>query len=186
MTEHGREETDWKTFLRRHWGITAIFAVAAALAIAGAVYVFWWFTGNAQSTNLVPSTLGQWTMGNLVTFILNLIFWELVLVGIPVVIAAVLGWQWWKRLPEEERQYRFFGKRSHSRNAQGAISPLLFIIFAIKVYIDGKWNVAISTWTLNYVVDSMITLLIWALVIIAIPATIAAIWWIHRELKKKP
>ena len=185
MTEEKTaKDADWKTFVRRHWGMIAIFAIAAALAVAGAVYVFWWFTGNAQSTGLVPSTLYQWTMGNLVMFILNLIFWELVLVGIPVAIGAVIGWQWWKRLPEEEKEYRVFGKRSNSRNAEGAISPLLFIVFAIKVYIDGRWNVAMSTWTLNYVVDSIITILIWMLIIIAIPATIAAIWWIHREIKK--
>ena len=176
------KESEWKKFMRKHWGIVAVFIIAAALAVAGAVYVFWWFTGNAQSTGLVPSTLNLWTMNNVVTFILYLIFWELVLIGIPAGIGALIGWQWWKRLPAEEREYRIFGKSSRSRNAGGAISPLLFIAFAIKVYVDGNWNVAISTYTLNYVVDSMITILIWIAAIFAIPATIAIIWWIHHEL----
>jgi hypothetical protein len=179
------KDSDWKNFIRKHWGIVAVFATAVALAVAGAVYVFWWFTGNAQSTGLVPSTLNLWTMGNVVMFILHLIFWELVLIGIPVAVGAVLGWQWWKRLPAEEKEYHLFGKRSRSRNAGGAISPLLFIAFAIKVYVDGNWNVAISTWTLNYVVDSMITILIWIVAIFAIPATIGIIWWIRHELNKK-
>ena len=184
MTNEMSVEKDWKMFMRKHWGIIAVFAVAVVLAVAGAVYVFWWFAGNAQSTGLVPSILSFWTMNNLVIYILNLIFWELVLIGIPVGIGAVIGWQWWKRLPLEER-YNLFGRSSRSRNAGGAISPLLFIAFAIKVFVDGKWNVAISAYTLDYVVESMITILIWIAAIIAIPATIAAIWWIHHEMNKK-
>ena len=124
-------------------------------------------------------------MGNVVTFLLHLIFWEFVLIGIPVVFGAIVGWQWWKRLPAEEKEHQIFGKRSRSRNAEGAISPLLFIAFAIKVYIDGNWNVAIATWTLNYVVDSIITILIWAAIIFGIPVAIGFIWWIHHEVKRK-
>ena len=188
MTEETEVEknTDWKRFIRKHWGVVAVFAVAAALAVASAVYVFWWFAGNAQSTGLVPSTLSLWTMEHLVMFILNLIFWELVLIGIPVAAGAILGWQWWIRLPAAEKEYHLFGSRSRSRNAEGAISPLLFIAFAIKVYVDGNWNVAIASWRLDYVVGSMITILVWIVAIFAIPATIGVIWWIRHEMNKKP
>jgi len=188
MTEEIEMEKDsyWKPFIRKHWSAVAVFAVAVALAVAGAVYVFWWFAGNAQSTDLVPSTLNLWTMNNVVMFILNLIFWELVLIGIPVAVGAVLGWQWWKRLPAEEKEFHPFGRGSRSRDAGGAISPLLFIAFAIKVYVDGNWNVAISAYTLDYVVDSMITILIWIVAIFAIPATIGVLWWIRHDLNKKP
>jgi hypothetical protein len=164
----------------------AIFVVAAISAVAGAVYVFWWFTGNAQTISLVPSTLSGWTMNNVVLFILHLIFWELVLIGIPVAVGAIIGWQWWKRLPAEEKKEHMFGRRSRSRNASGAVSPLLFIAFAIKVYVDGNWNSAISTWKLDYVVGSMITILIWIAAIFAIPAIIGVIWWISRQTNKNP
>ena len=157
--------------MRKHWKIITVFAVAATAAIIGAIYVFLWFTADAQTTGLVPSTLGLWTMANTVFFILHLIFWELALIGIPAIIGAVIGWQWWKRLPEEEKkEYHMSGKGSRSSRAGGAISPLLFIAFAIKVYVDGNWNVAISTYTLNYVVGSMITILEWILAIAAIPS----------------
>ena len=179
--------SEGKKFMRKHWNVVAVFIVAAILAVIGAVYVFVWFTGNAQSTGLVPSTLGPWTMSNVVSFILHAIFWELLLIGIPVAIGAILAWQWWKRLPaEEKKEYHFFGKGSRSSRAGGAISPLLFIAFAIKVYIDGNWNAAISTYTLDYVVGSMVTILVWIAAIAAIPAIIGVIWWIRHETNKKP
>ncbi len=189
MSEQTEVETSsqWSKFLRNHWTAFAAFIAAAILAFASAIYVFVWFTGNAQSTALVPSTLGMWTMGNIVAFILHAIFWELILIGIPVAVGAVIGWQWWRRLPEEEKSmYHLSGKRSRSRGAGGAISPLLFIAFAIKVYVDGNWNVAISTYKLDYVVGSMVTILLWVVAIFAIPAIVGLIWWIRHEMNKKP
>lgn len=187
MTEQNEagESADAKKFIRKHWTIITVFAVAGILAAAGAVYVFWWFTENAQTAGLVPPTLNLWTMNNVVMYILNFIFWELVLIGIPAAVGAVIGWQWWKRLPAEEKKEHMFGQRSRSRNASGAFSPLFFIAFAIKVYVDGNWNSAISTWTLDYVVSSVITILVWIAAILAIPAIIGVIWWIHSTTDKK-
>lgn len=172
---------DWKKFLRKHWSIIAVFVVAGILAVIGAIVVFLWFVKDAQSTNLVPRTLVDWTMGHAVTFILHLIFWEVIFIGIPAIIGAVAGWQWWRRLPEEEK--KVFGRRSRTRGGSSGISTLMFIAFAIKVYVDGKWNDPISTYTLDYVVASMITILIWMAVIIGIPLAIGLVWWIHHETK---
>jgi hypothetical protein len=183
-SENGHET--WKKFLRKHWNMVALFVVAVILASVGAVYVFLWFAGDAQSTGMVPTTLGLWTMGNLVTFILHAIFWELLLIGIPVALAAVAGWLWWRRLPsEEKKEYQFFGKRSRTTSGGGGISLLFFVAFCIKVFIDGNWNVAFATYTLDYVVYSMLWILIWSLIIIGIPIAIGVIWWIHHEMKKK-
>jgi len=177
----------WKKFLTKHWTMVAVFILAGILIFVGAVYVFVWFAGQAQTSGLVPSTLGLWSMNNAVMFILHAIFWELLFIGIPAIIGAVLGWQWWKRIPEEEKkEYHFSGKPSRSRRASGAISPLLFIAFALKVFVDGNWNAAISTYSVDYVVGSMITILIWIVAIFAIPATIGIVWWIRREMTKKP
>ena len=176
--------SDWRDFARRHWGAVAIFAVAGVMAIAWAVYIFWWFTGSAVSSGLVPSLLGLWTMGNLVNFIIYSVLWELLLVGVPVTVAAIAGWMWWRRLPHEERAGYHWGGRSRSAGSGGGVSFLLFIAFAIKVYVDGNWNVPIASYSLNYVVTSMITILEWVAVIFGIPLAIGLTWWIHHEMKK--
>lgn len=178
----------WKKFLKKHWNMFALFVVGAVLALVGTVLVYLWFVGDAQLTGMVPSTLGEWTMGYMVTFILHLILWELLLVGIPVTIAAVAGWLWWKRIPDEERkEYHFFGKRSGATSGGGGgISLLVFIIFCIKVFADGNWNVAFSAWRFDYLVDSMLWALIWILIIFGIPAALGIIWWINHEIKKNP
>jgi uncharacterized membrane protein len=185
-TESENGNKGWKAFLRKHWKIAALFVVGAVLALVASVLVFLWFVGDAQSTDMVPMTLGLWTMSNVVTFVLHLVFWELVLIGIPVGIAAVGGWQWWKRLPnEEKKKYHFFSSRSRTTGGSGGISILLFIAFCIKVFIDGNWDVTIASWSLDYVVESMISILIWVAIIFGIPAAIGVILWINYSMKKK-
>lgn len=177
--------SDWKLFIQKHLAVFAVFVAAAVLAAAGAVYVFVWFAAQAQASGLVPAVLGMWTMNNLLLFILHALFWELVLIGIPVAAGAIAGWLWYRRLPlEEKHQYDLSRKNKRSRDAGGAISTLAFIAFAIKVYVDGNWYVPVSTFSLDYVVGSMVTILVWAAAIFAIPAVIVLIWWVTSGRKK--
>jgi Sec-independent protein secretion pathway component TatC len=181
-----KDAKGWKIFVKNHWNMLIFWIIAGILATVGVIYVYLWFVEDAQNTGMVTMILGQWSMGNLVTFILHLIFWELLLIGIPVAIAAILGWTWWKKIPDEERQmYQFFGKGSRTQNGGNGISFLFFVVFCIKVYIDGKWDIAIASWTLDYVVNSIITILVWGAIIFGIPAIIIGLIYLSREISKK-
>ena len=176
----------WRKFLKEHWQMVVLFVAGAVLASIGAVLVFLWFAGDAQLTGMVPTTLNLWSMGHLVTFILHLLFWEILIIGIPVIIVAAGGWYWWKKLPDREKEeYHFFNSRSRATSGSGGASLLFSIAYCIKVFIDGNWNVAFSTWTFDYLVDSMLWTLIWILIIFGIPIAIAAILWVIREMNKE-
>ena len=188
MEETESEDGDkiWKKFLRRHWKMLFLCVIGAILAFIGAILVFLWFVGDAQLTGLVPATLGLWTMGHLVAFLLRLILWEFLFIGIPVILAVVIIiFLWWKRLPDEEREeYRrgnLFGTRSRRESGGEGISLLISIAFIIKVYIDGNWNVAFATWEFDYLVYTCLWALIWILIIFGIPIGLGAMWWICRE-----
>ena len=190
-TESGKGEKIWKKFLRKHWKMLIAFLIGAIIAAIGAIYVYLWFVDNAQVTKLVPETLGLWSMGHFVTFIVRLIIWEVLFIGIPVLIAvALIFLLWWKKFPDEERkEYKrghLFGK--HSRTTQGGegISFFVFIVFCIKVFLDGNWGVPFATWTFDYLVYSCLWAFIWVLIIIGIPILIGGTWWIHLEMKKIP
>jgi hypothetical protein len=120
-----------------------------------------------------------------VNFILSAIFWELLLVGVPVVVTVLVAWLLWERLSHEEmRGYRLFRKRSRTTRGGSGVSLFFFVAFCIKVYLDGNWNVPIATWTLDYVVGSMVLILEWTLIVLGIPAAIAAILWTRYQMKK--
>lgn len=182
-------EKIWKKFLKNHWKMLAIIIVGAVLAFIGAIYVFIWFIGEAQVMGLAPMFLGLWSMGNIIAFLLHLIFWEAVYIGIPVSIAAVATYFiWWKKIPEKERkEYRrahFFGKRSKRTDGGGAISFLIFIAFCILIYLDGNWNVAIGIWKFEYLTHTCLWAFIWVLIIFGIPMLIGGTWWLHHKMKK--
>lgn len=190
-TESENGNKIWKKFLRNHWKMVVLFIVGAILASIGATLVCLWVVGEVQLAGLVPATLDLWSMGHLVTFLLRLVFWEVLLIGVPVILAAVaIIFLWWKKLPDRERkEYRrghLFGTRSRTTNGRNVISPLVFIVFCIKVFLDGNWNVAFGTWTFDYVVYSFLWALIWVLIIFGIPMVLGGTWWIRHEMKKKP
>lgn len=183
-------EKIWKKFLRNHWKVLALIIVIAILAVIGAIYVFLWFVRDVQLTGLVPIYLELWSMGHIITFSLHLIFWEFIYIVIPVIIAfAAVYLLWWKNLPEMERkEYRrahLFGKRSRRADVGGGFSFLIFIVFCIKVFYDGRWGDAIATWKFDYLVSSWITVLIWIAIIFGIPMIIGGTLWLRYQMKKE-
>lgn len=180
----------WKTFLRKHWQMVAVFIIIAVIAFIGAIYVFLWHVAEAQSTGLVPATLNLWAVKHIVFFLLYLLLWEFLIIGIPVLlIIGAMYFLWWKKFPDEEREeYKckhLFGKRSRKSESGGGISLLINVFFILKVYIDGKWSVPISNWKFDYLVYSYLTALMWVLIVFGIPILIGGSLWIIHEMKKE-
>lgn len=173
----------WKRFVRRHWKMTSLVVGGIAAAAVAALLVFLWVVADAQATGLVPSGLGEWTVGYALTFILNVILWELILVAswvVPVALAVVF--LWYRRLPDEERRgYEGGARRSRSAGESGGISFFIGLVWLVIVWTDGRWNLAFQDWTFNDLVYSWIAAGLVVSLIVGIPAIIYVVWSLRRN-----
>jgi hypothetical protein len=176
-------DEDQKRFLKKYWKMAIVLAVLFIAAAIAAVLVFLWFTETAQASGLVPGVLGQFSISYLITFFLHLIFWELVLVGSWVlVIIAVIIFRWYMKLPEEDRTR----KSKRGRREEGdAIGFFITIIWLVITWIEGRWDLAFNSWTLNDWVFSWLSALFWVMLIIGIPVAIYFLYWIKTEVESE-
>lgn len=174
--ESGREA--WKRFVRRHWKMTALFVGGIAAAAVAALLVFLWAVGNAQATGLVPSRLGEWTVGHVLAFVLNLILWELLLVASWAgALAATAYVLWYRKLPREERnEYERGRRRGRSAGEDSGMSFFIGLVWLVIVWIDGRWNTAFQAWTVDNWVFSWIAAVLVALAVVGIPGLIYVAW----------
>lgn len=187
------KEEVWVTFLRKHWKVVIIIISGVIAAAVGGLFVFLWVKDVAQATGLVPATtLGDWTIGYCITFLLNVLLWEFIIIGLPLIaVAAVIFLQWWNKLPNEEKEeYQKEPKKRTSRSGLtaggggGIVWGLTAIVWLILVYTDGNWDTIFNEWTFDYLVYSTLTAFLWVLLIAGVPVGIFVIWWLRREFKR--
>jgi hypothetical protein len=188
FTDKKSKDRVGKKFASRHWKMIIVFILGCILAVAGAVYVFQWHAEEAQVSGLVPGSLNQWSVGHMFDFFLHLLFWEAILVGIPVIVAFVAGYMlWYRKLPAAERaeyeRHKIFSSSDKSKGG-GGISAFIHILFLLKVQMDGNWWSPFSTWSFDYVIETGLWALMWVFIIAAIPLTLGAIWWFTSGMKK--
>ena len=168
----------WRAFVRRHGRVVLAGIGGIAAAGAAALAVFLGVVANAQADGLVPTGLGDWTEGSLVTFILDLILWELLLVASWVVpIAAATFFLWYRRLPDaERRELEGRPRRGRATGGGGGISFFVWLVWLVIVWTDGRWNLALKDWTFNELVDSWIAAGLVVLLIVGVPGLLYLAW----------
>ena len=190
MIESSSTENIWKIFIRRHLHLFIAFIVVMVCAIIGAILVFLWVVQNTQLTGIVPESLGLWSMNSAIMFILNLLLWEFIYIGIPFIVFFLFVYGlWWRRLPElEQTEYKekklFSSSKSYKSDAGGAISFLTTVFFVFKIFLDGNWELPFATWNFNYLVYSYLWAFFWVAVVFGIPLLIGGCWWIYHQLHK--
>ncbi len=163
----------WKRKIQEHWKVFMIFIVGCAAAVAGALLVLFWLIETSPIGAMGTATIGEWTLAWMWEFLIFLILWELLFVGIPIAIALGLGWFfWWKRLPANERA-EFEGRWRGRRTAEGGGFGFgMFIAYSIYMYIKGDFFTPFGNHPYSYWVYSWFLTLAWLLVIVGIPAAI--------------
>ena len=193
MVENEEKINDdtWKKFLRKHWQMTILIIAGIVIAVVCALLLFLWFIlPNSLSTRLVPRSLSFWTVGSVISFILNVILWEFLFIGIPVIVcAAVIFALWWRKLPDDEKEEytgepKEKGKRRMSSGGGGFFGFVVFITWLIIIYTDNQWNTPFIAWSIEYLVFSCISAFLWDLLIFGVPLCIILSLWIIHELKE--
>jgi hypothetical protein len=181
-TDEEKLDEEKRRFLLKHWKMTLVMAVIIIVTAIIAILVFLWVVNEAIATALMPVSLGDWTVGYIITFILHVIFWELLLVvtwGIP--LAAVMYWQF-SKLPDAD----LWRPQRGNRESGDAIGFLVGIAWLIMLWVDGRWNQTFQEWTFIEWIYSWLTAAGWVLLIFGIPAVVIfVLWLVSREMKKE-
>lgn len=172
-------ETVGRKFLRKYWKMNVVFAVLIIAALVEALLVFLWVLADLQTLGLIQTTLGLWSVGQIITFILHLIFWELVLVGLWVLVAAAVVYlKWYTNLPEEDK----FPKGQRGKREQSdAFGFFVGITWLLIIWFTSRWDITFNAWTVNDWVFTWLFALLIDLLIIGIPALLYFIYWIRKE-----
>jgi len=174
MSEEDFDEEKLR-FIFKYWKTSLLIVAIIAAGIIAGVLVLLWQIGIAT----VPATLGQWSVGIVISFCLNLVFWELLLVGSWVaVLMIVLYFMWYTNLPEEDR--RKWDGRGNRENSD-AVGFFIGIAWLIMLYVDGRWNLTFDSWTFVDWIWSWLTAAFWVLLIGGIVIVIGLVAWFAKE-----
>jgi len=176
--ENKSDEDFWPGFIKNHWKAFIVFVSGCIIALAGAIMVLFWFMETSTIGAMGTATIGEWTVAMIWSFLLHLIFWELIIIGIPATIAFGVGWFiFWKQLPEwDKKAFKARDKKKHhSSSAGGGFSILMFIAFSIYLYLIGEINTPLGNHPYSFWVYTWFTALGWLLLIAGIPAVLILI-----------
>ncbi len=182
-TGRGAADAAWKGFVRRHWKLVLAAVGGIAAAAVAALAVFLWVVANTQANGLVPSRLGDWSVGSIITFLLNLLLWELLLVASWVCALGVAAFFiWYKKLPAEERLgMEGRPRRGRAAGGGGGVSFFVALVWLLIVWSDGRWNLALRNWTFNELVYSWIAACLVVLLVAGVPALLYFVWVLRKR-----
>ncbi|NVM27868.1 MAG: hypothetical protein HWN65_03410 [Candidatus Helarchaeota archaeon] len=184
-TEEEKEKNRWKNLFKKHWKMAALFVAGVVIVGIGMFLVFLWFVDYAQALSIVPSDMASWSMAHILGFIVKLILWELLIVGLPAgATAVVVIGLWWRKLSEEEKEELKRDPKKKRVKVTGysgssGFSFLTFLIFCIVVFANGAWETAIASWTFGTLVSYCIQAFLWTLLPVGILLALGLVYLIY-------
>jgi MFS family permease len=184
------DEQYWKRAIKNHLTAFIVMIIVGIGAILSAITVLFWFIQTSPIGLQGTATFNQWSLDWIVGFFILLILWELLFVGIPVVLFfGVGGYIFWKRLPEEEKQeYKAREKKHTARKTGGGgggFSLFMFIAYCIYMGIQGYYFAPFGSQPYSFWIASWFLTLMWIVIVLGIPACIILIIVYFTVWRKK-
>ncbi|HEC39157.1 hypothetical protein LCGC14_0791360 [marine sediment metagenome] len=190
--EEEKVKFNWKKFAKKNWKVFAAFITACIVAFIGALLVIKWFMDTSTLGGQGNWTFDQFSLENVVGFMMLLTVWELLFVGVPaLVFFGVFGYLWWRNLSTETKEeFKEESKKKNWKSSNttrgGGGSFFMFIVFIIVVAIEGKWGTGFSLLPYSYFVWAYFRGFLWTGIIIGIPIVIAVtVWYLTKKSKKE-
>lgn len=179
---------DTRPLYQRYWHILLAIGIAGVLVVVGAILVIIRRVESSAVGLYGEATLDQWSLAWVVEFGFALIFWILLIVGVPISIAFGLGWYfWWNRLSEtQQRELNLALSKDHTKHKGngGGFGLIMFIAYCIYVASQGHYHTPFGDLPYSYWVYAYLWTLGWLAIIIGIPVGIGALiyfFWYRKN-----
>ena len=176
--EEKSKETYWKEFAKKNWKLIAVAFAACVILFIVALVVIIAYINASPIGGMGTWTLNDWTLNYIVGFMIQIILWELLFVGLPAgILFGVGGYLWWSRLSEEDKQEhkaREKKNKHRKRNAGGSGGGSFFMFIAYCIYIatQGKYDTPFGNESYSYWVFAGFYTFMWLLIIFGIPIAV--------------
>ena len=190
MSEEIKIDTYWKKHFKENKWLIIVIIIAVASIITGAFLVLFWFMETSPIGLLGEATFDQWNLDWVVGFIILIILWELLFVGVPTVIfIVVVGYIWWNRLSDEDKaEFKARDKKKHrARNTggEGGFGFVMFIAYCILHGVKGTYYASFGSQPYSYWVYTWFETFMWIAIVIGVPIIIILIIVYFAVWRKK-
>ncbi|MFQ6126964.1 MAG: hypothetical protein ACE5R6_20505 [Candidatus Heimdallarchaeota archaeon] len=185
-------EAFWKNLAVQNWYFVGIFGLIIIGAIIGCILTVNWYIDNQSIGGNGSWTFNQFSMKTALLWVIYLVLWILLLVGVPTVAVGgfIVALNWFALFPTDlkdeiklrwKKDEEVRKTRGTKRDSGGVFSFLMFVGVCLYVYVDGNWSTEFGSLNLRYFVDAYITVFVWGLIIVGIPAAIFGITWFVKK-----
>ena len=191
MNEELSEKTYWEKKIKAYWKPFLVVIIACICLAIGALLVLIWYINMSPIGGQGTWTFDQWTLNYIVGFMIQIILWELLFVGVPAVLFfAIGGYLWWSRLPDEEKaEYKAREKKNKNRKrnagGEGGGGLFMFIAYCIYIAVSGNYNAQFGSQPYSYWIFSWFYTLMWIVIIFGIPIAIILVIVYFAYWRKK-